>query len=124
MTGMSQTRAAQAQSSKGRGNLLTRFLASRFFWSLLFVVVIVGAMNLGTSSVSSQVSANQTQFLADAVRRSAVQCYTIEGRYPEELRHLEDDYGLLIDKKRYAVYYEYIAANILPQIQVHEIVSQ
>jgi hypothetical protein len=34
---------------------------------------------------------------------------------------LEDTYGLAIDHKRYRVYYESLAGNIVPQIRVVEI---
>jgi len=95
-----------------------RFVTSKGFIMLIFIVLVVVAMYLGTQGVSGRVQSNQTDFLADAVRRSAVQCYTLEGRFPESIYHLEDNYGLVIDRNRFAVYYEFMGSNIIPQIRV------
>ena len=53
-----------------------------------------------------------------AVLRSAVECYTLEGAYPESLEYLEKHYGLTVNKKEYIVTYEVFADNQLPTVQV------
>jgi hypothetical protein len=84
----------------------------------LFVVVVVTVMLMFTSGVGARVSREQTDFLADAVRRSAVQCYALEGRFPDNLSYLEQKYGLIIDHENYVVYYENMGGNLIPQIRV------
>ena len=54
----------------------------------------------------------------EAVLRSAVECYTLEGAYPESLEYLEKHYGLTVNKKEYIVTYEVFADNQLPTVQV------
>lgn len=54
----------------------------------------------------------------EAVLRSAVECYTLEGAYPESFEYLEKHYGLTVNKKEYIVTYEVFADNQLPTVQV------
>jgi len=81
---------------------------------LLFLVLLI----LVTGRADSKVQDRQLEFLQDAVRRAAVQSYALEGRYPDNLAHLEENYGLVIDRNNYAVYYEPMGDNLLPQIKV------
>ncbi len=57
--------------------------------------------------------------MREAVLRSAVECYTLEGAYPESLEYLEKHYyGLTVNKEEYIVTYEVFADNQLPTVQV------
>ncbi|MBN7773392.1 hypothetical protein [Clostridium aminobutyricum] len=56
--------------------------------------------------------------LENAIKRASVQCYAIEGRYPSSVEYLVKNYGLQIDEKKYAVFYEGFASNIMPDITV------
>ena len=40
----------------------------------------------------------QEESLKEAVIKGAVQCYSVEGRYPESLSYMEKHYGLEYDK--------------------------
>ena len=106
------------RTNEPQNSLLRRIFTSKTLLMLIFVVLIAGVMYLSTAGLSGQVQDNQAQFLSDAVRRSAVQCYVLEGHYPHTLSYLEENYGLIIDRNRYAVYYESMGSNILPQIRV------
>lgn len=53
-----------------------------------------------------------------ALKRAAVQCYAIEGRYPPDSYYIETHYGVIIDEADYNVYYEVFADNMMPEIQV------
>lgn len=53
-----------------------------------------------------------------AVRRSAMQCYVVEGVYPPSLSYLEDNYGLQINHEDYYVTYDAFASNLPPTITV------
>jgi hypothetical protein len=85
---------------------------------LFFVIAIVVVMWVSTNSFSGQVRGNQKQFIEDSVRRSAVQCYALEGSFPPNLIYLEQNYNLNYDRTHYAVYYESMGSNLLPQIHV------
>jgi hypothetical protein len=53
-----------------------------------------------------------------AVLRSAAQCYSVEGAYPQSLDYLEDHYGLVINHKKYIVSYEPYSSNLMPEIRI------
>jgi hypothetical protein len=86
--------------------------------TLAVAVVLAGSLFFAVEGISTQVNSEATSFLEDAVRRSAVQCYALEGRFPQDLQHLEDNSGLIVDHDRYAVYYESMGDNLIPQIRV------
>ena len=107
--------------SFGQKPLAIRIITSKVFWSLLFVVAVLGILSMSQAKLSDKVQDTQAQFVADSVRRSAISCYAIEGRFPsttEGVRYLEEHYGLVVDHKRYVVYYESLGDNIIPQIRV------
>jgi hypothetical protein len=56
--------------------------------------------------------------IQEAVQRSALQCYTVEGIFPENLRYLEENYGLLVNKRDYYITYEAFASNLPPSVIV------
>lgn len=58
--------------------------------------------------------------IRDAIRRSALQCYVIEGVYPPDLAYLQDHYGLQVNTDNYYVVYEAFASNVPPTINVIE----
>lgn len=56
--------------------------------------------------------------IGDAIRRCAMQCYAIEGVYPESLDYMEENYGLRVNTRDYYVVYEVFAENLPPDIRV------
>ena len=107
--------------------LFLRLLSSRLLWTLLVIALICAVFYFSSNNLSSNLLDNQAQFVADNVRRSAVQCYAIEGRFPttaDGVAYLEKNYGLAIDHQRYVVYYESMGDNLIPQIQVIVIAPQ
>ena len=56
--------------------------------------------------------------LETALRRGCVSCYATEGVYPPTLEYLQEHYGVQIDRRRYKVYYEVFAENLMPNITV------
>ena len=53
-----------------------------------------------------------------AVLQGAVQCYALEGFYPEDLTYLKEHYGLTYDPEKYVVSYEVIGSNLMPDVAV------
>ena len=61
------------------------------------------------------------------VRRTStasVQCYAIEGRYPPSVEYLEENYGVQINRKKYNVFYDGFASNVMPEINIIPIEEQ
>ena len=56
--------------------------------------------------------------IRETVRRSALQCYVVEGVYPPDLQYLEENYGLQINTEDYIVVYDCFASNLPPSIRV------
>ena len=56
--------------------------------------------------------------IRDAIRRSALQCYVVEGVYPPDIEYLQDHYGLQVNTEDYYVVYEAFASNLPPGITV------
>ena len=59
---------------------------------------------------------------AEPARRAdaAVQCYALEGAYPQSLSYLEENYGVQVNHSRFIVSYEAYASNQLPAVAVLE----
>jgi len=58
------------------------------------------------------------QTARNAIERTVRQCYALEGTYPPNLAYLEAHYGLSISLERYTVYYEVVAGNLPPIIDI------
>lgn len=78
----------------------------------------VGTLLYGISSVSDSADSSQADSLKQALTRSAVHCYAMEGRYPESLSYLRKHYGIEWDETRYTVDYEIFGSNMMPTITV------
>lgn len=87
------------------------------------VLLLAGAFVLfGVSvhSVTAQTQKQQKNSLEKAIRRDMVQCYAMEGHYPESLEYLEEHYGLTWDKDRFFVVMEVFGSNMMPDVTVAE----
>ena len=84
---------------------------------LIFCIMLLLLLG-GLSSVSSAASRQEAERLRDSVLQSAVQCYALEGFYPEDLTYLKEHYGLTYDSEKYVVSYEIIGSNLMPDVSV------
>lgn len=85
---------------------------------ILAFIAAVLLFVLAFSRLTSRNSAREEALVEDAIRRAAVTCYAVEGRYPESLDYLLENYGVVVDRSRYAVRYEAFAVNFMPSILV------
>ena len=79
----------------------------------IFVLVYTFAGHSGEDLTEESAAAIQ-----EAVRRSAMQCYVVEGVYPENLSYLAENYGLQINTRDFYVVYDAFASNLPPDIRV------
>ena len=84
--------------------------------SLLFIAAIVAVIFV--SFDQKELTERQTELVRDSVVNCVVQCYALEGRYPDDLKYLQQNYGLQLDTDRYIYHYDKFASNILPDVQV------
>ncbi len=83
---------------------------------MLLLFVLLPALRFCHSG--RDVSEEGAAAIRETVRRSALQCYVVEGVYPPDLQYLSDNYGLQINTEDYVVVYDCFASNLPPTIRV------
>jgi len=84
---------------------------------VVFLFVLFGFV-FALGELSTRATEEGAANLASAIQKSTVQCYAVEGRYPASVDYLVKHYGIQIDDKKYVVFYEGFASNIMPEITV------
>lgn len=87
---------------------------------LLLAAVCAVCIPAAARSVHAGVRQETADAMEDAAMRCAVQCYAVEGAYPENIGYLVENYGLSIDEEHYYVVYEVFASNVPPAIRFIE----
>lgn len=85
---------------------------------LVLLVLIPLALLFASRFLGGRADTETLELTEQAVRRAAVQCYALEGFYPSSLDYLKDHYGVTVDEDRCFVAYQYVAANLMPDITV------
>jgi len=88
--------------------------------SILVILAVLLFFVTGVSRLESGRQAQGKRQLEEAVRRTVVACYSVEGFYPPNVQYMQDHYGLQYDSARYDVFYEPVASNLMPEITVLE----
>lgn len=81
-------------------------------------LLMMGFLYYGVSSIQRISDEKQLENLQNSIRCSVVQCYALEGRYPENLDYLKKYYGISYDEKKYYVDYTAQSSNLMPDITV------
>ena len=92
--------------------ILNRKVSFRLFADGIILVLAVIFTAVCVPVFQEDIRETGRAAVREAVLRSAVECYTLEGAYPEK------HYGLTVNKKEYIVTYEVFADNQLPTVQV------
>lgn len=95
-----------------------RRLAARVLLGLVLAAALALAAAWGAGRIGADLQGQGAGALKNAVLRSAVQCYAVEGYYPASLDYLTEHYGLRVNQDRYIVVYEVFASNLPPQVTV------
>ncbi len=95
-------------------------LAKRKTWILwaLLLLLLLGALALLFSDGGRDLDESSALAIREAVQRSALQCYAVEGVYPPDLQYLEDNYGLQVNQEDFYVTYDAFASNLPPTVRV------
>lgn len=88
--------------------------------SLVVFLVVLLLFCAGIDGASGKAKREQKATLEDAVWRSITQYYALEGRYPESLKILREEYGLQYDSEEFFVDYQVFGANLMPDVTVLE----
>jgi len=89
---------------------------------IVVALVLVAAFAIGGFAlyrgVGADLEAQRRVALKNAVTNAAVQCFALEGSYPDSLAYLEVNYGLQVNHDEYIVTYTAYASNVLPEVEV------
>ena len=88
------------------------------FFKLLLVVIILFATVYAFNSTSTYSSNEDLQRISETISQLSLKCYSIEGKYPQDIKYLKEHYGLLLNEDDYQVIYYYEGDNLPPQIKV------
>lgn len=86
--------------------------------SLLFMLLVLFAFVKALDGIGASSDAEQTKILENALTRSITECYALEGAYPPSLAYLSEHYGLVYDTEQYFIDYQYIGANLRPDVTI------
>ena len=90
--------------------------SGRLLWLILILLLLAAVILIFRDS--GDLNDNSVTAIRSAVQRCALQCYTVEGAYPPDLKYLEDNYGLQVNEKDYYVTYDAFASNLPPTVVV------
>lgn len=102
-------------SMKARSEWKQEFL----FPGIIFLIVI-STLLAGGFYFDYISNMQNIDLLRQSVRKTIVQCYTIEGEYPSSIEYLEQNYGLEYNSDKYFIDYELFASNVMPNVDVFE----
>lgn len=103
-------------SYKGQKNNPAKSLV---FSALVFVVIVVIFL-VCIFSVNKNSAKRQKELLNDALMNDITFCYAAEGKYPESLEYLKENYGLTYDEEKFYVDYKTYGSNIRPEVMIIE----
>ena len=88
---------------------------------LAFVAVAaIVAVGLVFAFMAMRASAREQGVVStrEAIMNAAKQCCAVEGSYPSSIKHLEEHYGLVVNRDDYIISYEWFADNVMPSVAV------
>jgi hypothetical protein len=85
------------------------------FTAAILIMIMYG---LNQTEISSR--AEGMRALEESIYRAVVTCYSVEGRYPPSIAHIEQFYGVHVDRSRFTINYRAVWANVMPEIRILE----
>lgn len=92
----------------------------RYAAAILVLAVIIIAIIYGLQTSNTAMLRQEKNQLKETIEHAIVQCYAMEGRYPESLEELKTVHQIQIDEHKFNVYYEYNGANLMPRVDIIE----
>lgn len=87
-------------------------------WIALALLILLVAALLIVWKPGRDLGDESAAAIREAIRRSALQCYAVEGVYPPNLQYLQDNYGLEVNTEDFYVTYDAFASNLPPTVRV------
>lgn len=86
--------------------------------SIILLVLVLFLFCFFADRIRLSNEAEQTAILEKAVTRTITECYALEGSYPPDIAYLTEHYGLTYDNDLYLIDYQYIGANLRPDVTI------
>lgn len=93
------------------------------FQKIITLIILVGFTLLlifGMSKFTKSSFYEDTSVIETAISSALIECYALEGAYPEDISYLSE-YGIWFDTEKYDYIYNYKGANEKPFITVKNI---
>lgn len=86
--------------------------------ALIVVCAVCVVCFFGTQALAEQMEKQRAAAVRNSIIETALQCYAVEGAYPSSLSYLENEYGLVVNRRDYVISYEAFASNVEPTVVV------
>lgn len=88
----------------------------------IYVVIALCALAIacyfGYGSVRRSLNEQAAVSMRQSILDAAMQCCAVEGAYPLSLEHLEQNYGLTVNREDFVITYQAYANNVAPSVVV------
>ena len=96
-------------------------MSRRDIFKIALVAVVLVLAVVFTGRISNRQHTAESEIVRQSIKDAAINCYAVEGAYPDDLDYLRENYGLAYDQSRYFVTYDAFASNLVPDIFVVEV---
>ena len=91
--------------------------------SIVIIIIIIGLVAVMAAPLLETGQRKSTQGeieqLYTIIDKALIQCYALEGSYPPNLQYLQDNYGLVLNDKKYLFVYETGGmSNLKPEVDI------
>ena len=93
-------------------------MKKRFPWAILVILFVAVLVLVAVGNLEQGRQEADIRHLEQALQRTAVACYAVEGVYPPDVAYMRQHYGLTYDESRYIVHYDPVTSNFMPKITV------
>lgn len=81
---------------------------------IIFIFILFNVLNWNKNYADEQ----EIILIEQSVKKAVVNCYALEGVYPQNLDYIEKNYGVSYNHDKYYVDYQIFAPNVFPNIEV------
>lgn len=84
-------------------------------------VLITACLIIVVNIVQKSIISNEEECISeikDNISKTVVLCYSIEGKYPEDVEYMKEKYGFTYDESKYFIHYDIQGSNLMPMYEV------
>lgn len=85
---------------------------------ILLFVIIVAVTLFGFNNIQNSANDRDLNRIKENIKEGIIECYAIEGHYPDSIEYLKNNYGLYLNDDSYQIHFRYLGSNIMPEYAV------